>query len=59
MRKTVGEWLDSHQHGKGMAKKKIGRKKSAAGLPLPTEVAALSPKKKPARKKPKRKRKPR
>jgi len=60
MRKTVDEWLGSHQNGMGMAKKKIGRKKSVAGLPLPTEAAAMpkkkpTPKKKPARMKPKRK----
>ena len=59
MRKTVAEWLDSHQKGMGMAKKKTGGKKSTAGLPVPTVAAPLSPKKKPARKKPKRKRKPR
>ena len=58
LRKTVAEWLDSHQKGMEMAKKKSAGKKRAVRS-LPTEAAALSPKKKPVRKKAKRKRKPR
>ncbi len=57
MRKTVAEWLDSHQKGAGMAKKKIGDKKLA--VPASPSEAASRLKKKLVKKKPKRKRKPR
>ena len=57
MRKTVAEWLDSHQQGMGMAKKKSAGKKLAVTSP-PTDAARV-PKKTPARKQAKRKRKPR
>jgi hypothetical protein len=55
MRKTVDEWLGSHQNGMGMAKNKIGNKKWV--VRASPSKAATRAKKKLAKKK--RKRKPR
>lgn len=66
MRKTVDEWLGSHQNGRGMAKKKSGRRNKTPALPAPGDAVpsgnqslARRLKKKLVAKKSARKRKPR
>jgi hypothetical protein len=66
MRKTVDEWLGSHQNGQGMAKKKSTRRNGTPAPPAPPAAVPVSKKslvqhlkKKRVGKKSSRKRKPR